>query len=114
MLFVTLFEKSNQVQGPFSAREMIRWVSSGMLLEETRMRGADAKLGVSCHAVCYIGCLLVTLTLTAVIRRSARVMVGWVSSGMLLEETRIAARTASSGVVMLLRWYVLPNACMQN
>jgi hypothetical protein len=42
------------VQGPFSAREMIGWVSSGMLLDETRMCGADAKLGVSCYVVTFV------------------------------------------------------------
>jgi hypothetical protein len=36
------------------------WVSSGMLLEETRMCGADAKLGLSCYScvTCYILCYL--------------------------------------------------------
>jgi hypothetical protein len=46
-------------QGPFSAREMIGWVSSGMLLEETRVCGADAKLKVSCYVMFYISCYVV-------------------------------------------------------
>lgn len=35
------------VQGPFSAREMVGWVASGMLKEDTRACGADPAAGVS-------------------------------------------------------------------
>jgi hypothetical protein len=55
------FDRSDQVQGPFSAREMIGWVSSGMLLEETRMCGADAKLGVSNMLQVYLLCKMLQI-----------------------------------------------------
>lgn len=45
-------DRSDQVQGPFSAREMIAWVSSSMLKEDTKMCGAEAKLGVSAGLLC--------------------------------------------------------------
>jgi hypothetical protein len=68
---------------------MIGWVSSGMLLEETRMCGADAKLGVSFNM------LLVSLCVTSCLicvnwqgPFGAREMISWGSSGMRLEETR--------------------------
>lgn len=39
-------DRSDQVQGPFSAREMIGWVSAGMLKDDIKMCPADAKLGI--------------------------------------------------------------------
>jgi hypothetical protein len=87
------FDRSDQVQGPFSAREMIGWVSSGMLLEETRMCGADAKLGVSCYIVVTLVCVTCDIDRSDQVRKrySAREVIGWVSSGMLLEGTRMCS-----------------------
>eukprot|EP00775_Hariotina_reticulata_P007456 gene7456-7666_t len=39
-------DRSDQVQGPFRATEMIGWVSSGMLKDDTKMCGAEPKLGI--------------------------------------------------------------------
>jgi hypothetical protein len=38
---------TDAVQGPFSAREMVGWVASGMLKDDTRACGADPSAGVS-------------------------------------------------------------------
>jgi hypothetical protein len=37
---------TDAVQGPFSAREMVGWVASGMLKDDTRACGADPSAGV--------------------------------------------------------------------
>jgi hypothetical protein len=103
------FDRSDQVQGPFSAREMIGWVSSGMLMEETRMCGADAKLGVSCYVTCY--CTFDQSVAVSVVWRcvhrwcGVREMIGWVSGSMLMEETRMCGADAKLGVSCYMTCY---------